>query len=71
MTARKARNIVKEFLVEKDIPYTTLKARTIDFTDLAREKVVFVRIGGWIPNPEAWQALKALAKKHGFCVEAY
>jgi hypothetical protein len=51
-----------------NIPFTKLTAKTVDFTDLAREKVIFVKIHGWEPCP-ALIGIKQLAKECGFRVE--
>jgi hypothetical protein len=42
---------------------------SIDFTDLARDRQVFVMVHGWKPSP-LWNELKNLAHSNGFCVEA-
>ena len=69
MTPAKAKAII--FKALKDVgldPYAyTLKARTINFSDLARGSCIFVHIGNWVSNP-LWADLKAVAKDNGFCI---
>jgi len=43
-------------------------ARTIDFTDLARQRVIFVKVHDWNPNPAAIE-LEALGQRNGFRIE--
>jgi hypothetical protein len=68
MTPQQAKKIVSEWLVKHSMTFK-LTARTVDFTDLARCKVIFVQVQGWEPNP-LWNDLKALAKTNGFYVES-
>ncbi len=67
-TPSQAKKVVMQWLVEKDIPFTKLRARTVHFTDLARDSMVFVKIFGWEPNP-AIEELEGIAKEKGFRVE--
>jgi hypothetical protein len=68
MTTNEAKKIITEHLKKNSITFTKLTARTVDFTDLARDKKIFVKIHGWKPCP-ALIGIKNLAKEHGFCVE--
>jgi hypothetical protein len=67
-TIAQAKKIMVEALKARNLPFTKLSAKTVDFTDLARCECIFVRIHGWQPSPE-WSALKAVAKANGFCIE--
>ena len=76
MTPAQAKRIIKAELQLRELPFTKLTARTIDFSDLARgssilargSSIIFVCIHGWEPNP-VFNELKTLAHVHGFCVE--
>jgi hypothetical protein len=68
MTPAQAKRIIKAELQLRELPFTKLTARTIDFSDLARGSSIFVCIHGWEPNP-VFNELKTLAHVHGFCVE--
>ena len=64
----KAKKIVKEWLETNG--YTNkISAKTVDFTDLARDSVVVVYVHKWKPNPK-WGELEKLAKKNGFLIDA-
>ena len=67
-TPHRAKAIIRAELERQGLIYTKLTARTVDFTDLARAKCVFVKIHGWQPNP-VWDDLQALAVRHGFRIE--
>jgi hypothetical protein len=69
MTTHQAKKIVLAKLEAGRLKYTKVTARTINFTDLARDSKVFVQIHGWTPNPK-WNDLEHLAHQHGFCIEA-
>lgn len=69
VTVGQAKKIVKSELERRDLPFTKLTARTIDFTDLARASCVFVKIHGWQPNP-AFDEIRAVAVANGFRIEA-
>jgi hypothetical protein len=69
ITPNQAKKIIKNVLDINNLPYTKLTARTIDFTDLARDSKIFVRIHGWYPDPK-FSLLEKSAKENGFCVEA-
>lgn len=68
ITLNNAKKIIARALEERQLSFTKLTARTINFSDLARGDCVFVAIHGWQPNP-AWDDLKTLAKSNGFCIE--
>jgi hypothetical protein len=63
------KKIMQQELVARNLPFTKLTARTIDFSDLARATCVFVKIYGWQPNP-VWSELRAVAVQNGFRIEA-
>lgn len=69
MTPSKAKQVIKAALDSKGLPYTKLTARTVGFSDLARDSSIFVKIHGWVPNPY-WDELRGMAKQNGFCIEA-
>ena len=69
VTASQAKKIVKSELERRNLPFTKLTAKTIDFTDLARASCVFVKIHGWQPNP-AFDEIRAVAVANGFRIEA-
>lgn len=64
-----AKKITKKFLEENNLQYTKLTGKTVDFTDLARVRIIFVKVHGWKPDPQ-WAELKQLAIDNGFRVEA-
>ncbi len=68
MTPHLAKSIIRKELDQRGLAYTGLEAHTIDFTDLARDKGLFVRIRGWHPHLAA-NDLKKLASDHGFLLE--
>jgi len=69
MTPSNAKQIVKMALESRGLPFTKLTARTVNFSDLARGRCLFVAIHGWQPNP-AWDEIKQVASDAGFCIEA-
>ena len=68
VTTFQAKNIIKNELNKRELPYNKLTARTIGFSDLLRGDCIFVKIHGWNPNPQ-WDELKNIAKENGFCIE--
>jgi hypothetical protein len=68
MKPNEAKKIIKAELEKRSLPFTKLTSKTIDFTDLAREARVFIKIWGWQPNP-AMKEIKEFATSKGFCVE--
>lgn len=70
MTPSKAKAITLQALSELgfDTSAFQLRARTVDFMDLARGGCIFVRVIGWKPNP-LWLSLRQIAKDNGFRVE--
>ena len=70
ITPAAAKKLLCGELDRLQLPYTRLTARTIDFTDLARARRVFVCVHGWKPSP-AFDDLRLFARPHGFCVEAF
>ena len=69
ITPHTAKKLLKSELDRLTLPYTKLTARTVSFTDLARENAVFVKIHGWQPN-KLWNDLTNFAVKNGFRIEA-
>jgi hypothetical protein len=67
--ARACKRIIAAALAEHGL-FNRLTARTIDFTDLARMKMVFVSIHDWSPSP-LFTELDQIARSAGFRVEAY
>jgi len=68
MTPNKAKVIVRAFLQSKGLSFDKLTAKTVDFTDLGRDRVIFVKVWGWSPNPLASE-LSQVARDNGFRVE--
>jgi hypothetical protein len=69
ITAAQAKAIVSAFLTEHNLPFAKLTAKRVSFVNLARDTCMFVKVHGWQPDPK-WNDLRAIAKEHGFCVEA-
>jgi len=68
MNTKEAKKLLKDYLDTHHIPYTSLTAKTVNFTDLARGKGVFVTIKGFSPNPVA-REIKDFARQNNFCVD--
>jgi hypothetical protein len=68
MTPREAAKTLKAELVRRVLPFNKISAKTVEFTDLARARAIFVKIHGWLPSPYA-DELKAFGKANGFNVE--
>ncbi|GIU69842.1 MAG: hypothetical protein KatS3mg002_1078 [Candidatus Woesearchaeota archaeon] len=68
MDTKQAKKLLKDYLDTHHIPYTSLTAKTVNFTDLARGESVFVTIHGFTPNPIA-NEIRSFAKDNNFCVE--
>lgn len=66
ITPHHARKLTKEWLDSKGFDYR-VSAKTIDFSDLARDYAVFVTVHGWKPN-KSWSELQKHARKHGYYV---
>ena len=72
MTPHSAKKIIGNILTERKVPFTKLTAKTIDFTDLARAKCIFVRVHGFVFNEETtplWRELRIIAGSNGFRIE--
>jgi len=69
MTTNEAKAIIKRELVARNLPFTKLTAKTVDFTDLARARVVFVKIHGWDQSSPVWDELKKIAVQNGFRIQ--
>lgn len=68
VTTHQAKKIIKEVLDREGLPYTKLTGKTVDFTDLARSRCVFVLVHGWKMDPKA-ALLTAAASEHKFVVQ--
>lgn len=68
MNTKQAKIIIENFLLENNLSYIKLTAKTISFSDLARCDTIFVKIHGWNPDPK-WSDLQKIAKQNGFCIE--
>ena len=68
MNTQEAKQIIKTTLHDLNLPDYKLTAKTIDFTNLARDSQIFVKIHNWQPSP-LWANLKEMASKNGFCIE--
>lgn len=69
IAVNEAKRLVKQALTDRRLPFTKLTARTVEFTDLAHCRRIFVHVHGWQSNPQ-WEEIKAVAREHGFNVEA-
>jgi hypothetical protein len=72
MTTHQAKKIVANILTERNAAFTKLTAKTIDFTDLARAKCIFVRVHGFVFDENTtplWRELRTIAGSNGFRVE--
>jgi hypothetical protein len=67
MTPQTAKKLVKAFLDTEGLAYTKLTVRTVDFTDLGRDKKMVLTVHGWQPNPK-WDAVRAIGTLSGFLV---
>ena len=68
MTPHAAKRIIAQAIARAGLPPHRLTARTVSFSDLARDKAVFVTIHGWKPGP-LWNDLRSTAHANGFCIE--
>ena len=66
-TLNKAKKQVRDWLNARGHS-NKITARTIDFTDLARGSMVFVKIYDLL-DADAWTYLNASARRNGFRVE--
>jgi hypothetical protein len=69
LTPRQAKEIIRQKLIELDLPTYQLTAKTIGFADLARTSCIFVKLHGWTPNP-LYRELDLIARASGFRIEA-
>jgi hypothetical protein len=53
--------------IKAQFPNLQFKLKTVSFMDLARDSKVFVECNDY-GNPETYQAVKAIAKKHNALV---
>jgi hypothetical protein len=65
MDTRQAKKIIKDELDRKKIVYKKLTAKTVSFSDLSRDEMVFVTIHGWTPNVMA-SHIERIARSKGF-----
>jgi translation elongation factor P/translation initiation factor 5A len=63
-----AKKIVKAELEKRNISFTKLTSRTVNFMDLTRDNCIFVKIHGWQPNP-LLEEVEQVARTNGFRVE--
>jgi len=68
ITANDAKKIIQKELDSRGLSYTKLTARTIGFTDLARDSKIFVKIHGW-KGDKSWEDIKKVAHDNHFCIE--
>jgi len=71
MNAHTAKKLLKGELQRRGVGFSKLTAHTVDFTDLARERMVFVEIHGYEPvmGKVNWPELREFAKANGFRIE--
>ncbi len=72
MTAREASKIIRQELEAQKIPFSTVSAKTISFSDLARGERIFVTVTGWergYASPSRYALIADIAKKNGFSVD--
>jgi hypothetical protein len=69
ITPNEAKRIIKQELDKRQLPYTKLTAKTVDFTDLARDSKLFITIHGWKGNPQMAD-LERIAHDNSFIVRA-
>jgi len=70
-TPIKAKSLLKKWLDENKVPYRTLSARTVGFSDLARDKAIFVKVFGWVARigNDNYSRMIEFSRKNGFIVE--
>jgi len=68
LTPKRAKDIIKQALLERGLAFAKLTAKTIGFQDLLRTDAIFVTVHGWQPNPVAAE-IKSVAVQHGFRVQ--
>ena len=65
MTPKEAKRLVNEWLHKNGCAGEAVRARTVSFSDLARDSCVFVTVQGWQANPLG-ESLINLGIRHGF-----
>ena len=68
ITSTQAKKLTEAKLRAEGLSGHKLSAKTVDFTDLARDKMIFVTVHNWTPNPKA-ECVQSFAKDAGFRVE--
>lgn len=68
MTPREAAKLMSKELSRRGLPFNKISAKTVEFTDLARARAIFVKIHGWLPNPIAYE-IKEFGRANGFNVD--
>lgn len=71
MTTGEAKKLIAAELKRRNVSFEKMTAKTVSFSDLARGSGLFVSVKG-VPaqtTPELWDALRAIAKQHGFFVQ--
>jgi radical SAM superfamily enzyme YgiQ (UPF0313 family) len=67
MTPNEAKKQVRQWLKDHGLPEYKLSAKTVDFSDLARVRVIFVTVHDWQPHPGIpFRDLEVWAKRQGF-----
>ena len=68
MTTQEAKKIISQELKRLNLPDYKLKAKNVDFTDLGRGSMIFVKIINWTPNV-LYSELEKTARENGFRME--
>ena len=69
LTVSQAKRLVTSELNKMGVSSCSVRGRTVDFTDLARARCIFVDVVNWSGNCEQWQQLREFAVKNGFRME--
>lgn len=67
MTSREAKKVVKDYMGKEGIAHGKVSGRMVNFSDLARDAAIFVKVE--LRDPSRYHDLKNLAKEHGFFLE--
>lgn len=69
ITAREASKLIKRELQAQGIPFTSVSAKTVSFSDLARGERIYVTVKGWengYESPSRYAFIAGIAQKNGF-----
>lgn len=72
MTAREASKIIKQELEAQKIPFSSVSAKNVSFSDLGRGERIFVTVKGWqqgYASPARYALIAGIAKQNGFSVD--